>query len=106
MGVQVPPSAYGVADGNWHTYDTQNIVLLGSSPRLPIGEKMSIEEAFNYIFEELQKSFSILEDHGLIETLWDENGESSVRPTNKLMELEKKGILRDYVQEIFPKEEE
>ena len=106
MGVQVPPSAYGVADGNWHTYDTQNIVLLGSSPRLPIGEKMSIEEAFNYIFEELQKSFSILEDHGLIETLWDENGESSVRPTKKLMDLEKKGILRDYVQEIFPKEEE
>jgi len=81
-------------------------VLLGSSPRLPIGEKMSIEEAFNYIFEELQKSFSILEDYELIETLWDENGESSVRPTNKLMELEKKGILRDYVQEIFPKEEE
>ena len=67
---------------------------------------MSIEEAFNYIFEELQKSFSILEDYELIETLWDENGESSVRPTNKLMELEKKGILRDYVQEIFPKEEE
>ena len=78
----------------------------GSSPVIGIGEKMSIEEAFNYIFEELQKSFSILEDHGLIETLWDENGESSVRPTKKLMDLEKKGILRDYVQEIFPKEEE
>lgn len=67
---------------------------------------MSIEEAFNYIFEELQKSFSTLEDHGLIETLWDENGESSVRPTNKLMELERKGVLRDYVKEIFPEEEE
>jgi len=105
VGVQVPPSAYGVADGNWHTYDTQNIVLLGSSPRLPIGEKMSIEEAFNYIFEELQKSFSILEEHGLIETLWDESGESSIRPTQKLMDMERKGILRDYVQEIFPKEE-
>jgi hypothetical protein len=26
-----------VVDGNWHTYDTQNIVLLGSNPRLPTG---------------------------------------------------------------------
>ena len=67
---------------------------------------MSIEEAFNYIFAELQKSFSTLEDHGLIETLWDENGESSVRPTNKLMDMERKGVLRDYVKEIFPEEEE
>jgi hypothetical protein len=81
-------------------------VLLGSNPRLPIGDNMSIEEAFNYIFEELQKSFSTLEDHGLIETLWDENGESSVRPTKKLMDMERKGVLRDYVKEIFPEEEE
>ena len=95
-----------VVDGNWHTYDTQNIVLLGSNPRLPIGDNMSIEEAFNYIFEELQKSLSVLEEHGLIETLWDENGESSIRPTNKLMDMERKGVLRDYVKEIFPEEEE
>ena len=67
---------------------------------------MSIEEAFNYIFEELQKSFSTLEDHGLIETLWDENGESSVGPSKKLMDMERKGVLRDYVKEIFPEEEE
>ena len=67
---------------------------------------MSIEEAFNYIFEELQKSLSVLEEHGLIETLLDENGESSIRPTKKLMDMERKGVLRDYVKEIFPEEEE
>ena len=45
-------------------------------------------------------------DNGLIETLWDEEGESSARPTKKLMDMERKGILRDYVKEIFPEEEE
>jgi len=67
---------------------------------------VNLEDAFNLIFEELQKSLSILEDNGLIETLWDEEGESSARPTKKLMDMERKGILRDYVKEIFPEEEE
>lgn len=80
-----------VVDGNWHTYDTQNIVLLGSNPRLPIGDTVNLEDAV---------------DNGLIETLWDEEGESSARPTKKLMDMERKGILRDYVKEIFPEEEE
>jgi len=65
---------------------------------------MDIDDAFNLIFEELQKSLFILEEHNLIETLWDEQGESSIRPTKKLMDLEKKGILRDYIKQIFPTE--
>ena len=65
---------------------------------------MDIEEAFEYIFEELRKSLSTLEDNGLVETLWDENGENSVRPTKKLMEMERKGILRNYLKELFPED--
>lgn len=66
---------------------------------------MEIDEAFEYIFEELRKSFSKLEDNGLIETFWDENGENSIQPTRKLMEMEKKGTLQEFLKEIFPEDE-
>jgi len=89
-------------------------VLLGSSPRLPIGETMfeeeeydeiEFEEALRKIMDKLQESFSILEDHGLVRTIWDEDGNDSLEPTEKMLKLERQGKLRSYVKNIFQEDE-
>lgn len=63
--------------------------------------EMDFEEAIQLIMEKIRESFSVLEDHGLIQTLWDENGDDFVEPTKKLMDLEKKGKLKSYVRDIL-----
>lgn len=68
-------------------------------------EEIEFEEALKKIMERLQESFSILEDHGLVRTIWDENGNDSMEPTEKMMKLERQGKLHSYVKNIFQEDE-